>query len=56
MGTHLPNVPTEKEIARLTAQVKKVLLPKRDLFWKPIKVNSGFCTPAVNQAIKGATG
>jgi len=47
--SHLPNVPTEKEIANLTALVQNVLQPARDLLGSPIFVHSGFRSPAVNK-------
>ena len=54
-GTGLPNKPTETETANLQALVTNVLQPLRDLYDKPIKVNSGYRSAAVNRAIGGAT-
>lgn len=54
-GTGLPNKPTEAEIANLQALVTKVLQPLRELYGKPIKVNSGYRSAVVNRAIGGAT-
>jgi uncharacterized protein YcbK (DUF882 family) len=54
-NSHLPNVPTETEIARLTALVINVLQPARELLGKPIRVNSGFRSAAVNKAVGGAS-
>lgn len=54
-NTHLPNVPTEAEIARLQALVTSVLQPLRNMYGHQICVNSGFRSAAVNSAIGGAT-
>ncbi len=48
-SSHLPNVPSEKEITNLTALVQNVLQPARDLLGKPIHVTSGFRSIAVNK-------
>jgi zinc D-Ala-D-Ala carboxypeptidase len=53
-NTGLPNVPTEAQIARLTDLVTNVLQPLREQWGKPIRVNSGFRSDAVNKAVKGA--
>lgn len=50
----LPNVPTEMEIEKLTQLVNNILQPLLDMLGKPIKVNSGFRSLAVNKAIGGA--
>jgi len=54
-STGLPNKPTEAEAANLQALVTNVLQPLRDLYGKPIKVNSGYRSVAVNRAIGGAS-
>lgn len=54
--TGLPNKPTGDEAANLQALVTKVLQPLRNLYGKPIKVNSGYRSAAVNHVIGGATG
>jgi hypothetical protein len=48
-SSHLPNVPTEKEITNLTALVQNVLQPLRDKYGKPICVNSGYRSLEVNK-------
>lgn len=53
--TGLPNKPTGAEAANLQALVTNVLQPLRDLYGKPIKINSGYRSAAVNRAIGGAT-
>ena len=50
----LPNVPNATETANLEALVKNVLDPLRELYGKPIKVNSAFRSKIVNAAIGGA--
>lgn len=50
----LSNVPTDIEITKLTELVNNVLQPIRDRLGKPIKVNSGFRSLAVNKAAGGA--
>lgn len=47
--SHLMNVPTEKEITKLSKLVTKVLQPLRDSYGKPICINSGYRTIAVNK-------
>jgi zinc D-Ala-D-Ala carboxypeptidase len=54
-NSHLPNIPTTIEIVRLQALVTHVLQPLRDLYGKPICVNSGFRSQAVNKVIGGAS-
>jgi hypothetical protein len=53
-SSHLPNVPSEEEIANLTELVQHVLQPLRDKFNKPIHVNSGYRSQAVNKDVGGA--
>ncbi|MEI7628947.1 MAG: D-Ala-D-Ala carboxypeptidase family metallohydrolase [Bacteroidota bacterium] len=53
-STHLPNVPSSADIVRLTALVNHVLQPLRDLYAKPIKINSAFRSIIVNKAVGGA--
>ena len=50
----LINAPNKAEIANLTKLVVNVLDPLRELYGKPIKVNSGYRSPKVNAAVKGA--
>jgi len=53
-SSQLPNLPTEKEIAKLTLLVQHVLQPLRDKYGKPIHVNSGYRNQAVNKEIGGS--
>ena len=52
--SHLPNVPTEKKIVKLTELVTGLLQPLRDMLGKPICVISCFRSPDVNKD-KGGT-
>ena len=49
----LPNEPNCEEIGRLRTLCEKVLQPLRDLYGKPITVNSGFRGELVNKAVGG---
>jgi len=48
-SSHLPNVPSETEISRLTLLVHQLLQPLRDKYGKPIHVNSGYRSLVVNK-------
>jgi len=52
-STGLPNVPTPTEEANLRALAEKVLQPLRVALGRPVLVNSGFRSAAVNQAVGG---
>ena len=52
--TGLVNSPSKIEIHRLTLLVEKVLDPLRELYGKPIKINSGYRSPLVNKKIGGS--
>lgn len=54
-ATHsgLSNVPNQEQIDNLTLLVNKVLQPARDALEQPIRVNSGFRSKAVNEAVGG---
>jgi len=49
----LPNVPNSNEIAALKLLCENILQPLREKYGKPIKVNSGFRSAAVNKAVGG---
>jgi hypothetical protein len=49
----LPNQPDQEQIDNLTLLANKVLQPARDSLGKPISVNSGFRSTAVNMAVGG---
>ena len=49
----LPNLPDQQEIRSLQLLVKNILQPLRELYGKPIKINSGFRSLAVNKSVGG---
>lgn len=53
-STGLDNKPSDAEIANLKALVVNILQPLRAHLGKPIKITSGFRSPAVNKAIGGS--
>lgn len=53
-SSSLPNKPSEKEIVALKALCENILEPIRIHFAKPVIVNSGYRSAAVNKAIGGA--
>jgi len=53
-STGLPNEPTEEAVVNLTNLVDKILDPLRELYGKPIYVNSGYRSPEVNIKVAGA--
>ena len=52
-NTGLVNSPSKMEINKLKMLVENVLDPLRELYGKPIKVNSGYRSPLVNKTIGG---
>lgn len=50
----LPNVPNDVETANLVKLVDNILDPLRELYSKPIHVNSGYRSKLVNAAVGGA--
>ena len=50
----LPNVPNAEQVKNLQQLCKKVLQPLRDHLGKPVVINSGFRSQAVNMAVGGA--
>ena len=48
------NTPNEEQIEAIRLLVEVILQPLRDLYGKPIRINSGFRSSAVNSAIGGA--
>lgn len=50
----IDNTPTEEAKANLKALVDNILDPLRDAYGKPIRVNSGYRSPALNKAVGGA--
>ncbi|WP_061247648.1 D-Ala-D-Ala carboxypeptidase family metallohydrolase [Leptospira noguchii] len=52
--TGIPNVPDERQIVNLKRLCETILEPLRESIGKPIGINSGFRSPAVNRKIKGS--
>lgn len=52
--TGLPNKPEEVHIANLKRLCETILEPLRETIGKPIIVNSGYRSPAVNRKVKGS--
>lgn len=48
------NDPTPEAAENLKLLVDKVLDPLRDAYGKPIRVNSGYRSPALNAAVRGS--
>ncbi len=53
-STGVENIPTEEVIKNLTYLVEGVLQPLRDVYGKPITVNSGYRCEALNKRVGGA--
>ena len=49
----LANVPDKNQVQNLITLAIKLLQPVRDLYGKPMYVNSGFRSPEVNKAVGG---
>ena len=50
----LPNVPNAEQVKNLQQLCENVLQPLRDHLGKPVAINSGFRSQAVNMAVGGA--
>lgn len=50
----IPNIASASARAALTALCFNVLEPIRDHFGKPVRVNSGYRSPAVNRLVRGS--
>lgn len=50
----IKNDPTPEAAENLKQLVNNVLDPLRDAYGKPIRVNSGYRSPALNTAVKGS--
>ncbi len=49
----LKNIPDEKQTRNLKALAINLLQPVRDIYGKPMYINSGFRSPEVNKAVGG---
>lgn len=50
----LKNIPDEKQTRNLKALAINLLQPVRDIYGKPMYINSGFRSPEVNKAVGGS--
>lgn len=50
----IDNTPDDEQIESLRLLCENILQPVRDHFGKPVKINSGFRCPALNQATGGS--
>lgn len=50
----IDNAPNDEQIESLRLLCENILQPVRDHFGKPVKINSGFRCPALNQATGGS--
>lgn len=51
----IDNTPTPKAVENMTRLINVVLDPLREAYGKPITVNSGYRSPALNKVTKGAS-
>jgi zinc D-Ala-D-Ala carboxypeptidase len=54
-NTGIENTPNEVQVKNIEILVDKLLDPLREMWGKPIKVNSGFRSPKVNAKIGGVS-
>lgn len=50
----LENIPNESQVENLRSLAINLLQPVRDLYGKPMIINSGFRSPEVNKAVNGS--
>jgi zinc D-Ala-D-Ala carboxypeptidase len=51
---NIKNIPDQQDIKNLKLLCQKILQPLRDNLGKPIKITSGYRSPALNKAIGGS--
>lgn len=51
----IDNTPTKEAKEKLVALIENVLDPLREMYGGPITVNSGYRSPSLNKAVKGAS-
>lgn len=56
LARKIDNVPTYDHLQNLRRLAIDILQPVRDRWGKPITVTSGYRSPALNRAVKGASG
>ena len=50
----LDNIPNDEHLKNLQVVVDEIAQPLRDHFGKPVRINSGYRSPALNDAIGGS--
>ena len=50
----LDNIPNDEHVKNLQVVVDEIAQPLRDHFGKPVRINSGYRSPALNDAIGGS--
>ena len=50
----LDNIPNDEHLKNLQVVVDEIAQPLRDHFGKPVRINSGYRSPALNNAIGGS--
>ena len=50
----LDNIPNDEHLKNLQVVVDEIAQPLRDYFGKPVRINSGYRSPALNDAIGGS--
>ena len=51
----IDNIPEQEHLDNLQVVVDEIAQPLRDHFGKPVRINSGYRSPALNEAIGGST-
>ena len=51
----IDNTPDDEHLKNLQVVVDEIAQPLRDHFGKPVRINSGYRSPALNEAIGGST-
>lgn len=51
----IDNTPEQEHLDNLQVVVDEIAQPLRDHFGKPVRINSGYRSPALNEAIGGST-
>jgi zinc D-Ala-D-Ala carboxypeptidase len=54
-STGIDNIPTPEAVQNLELLVQNILQPLRDAVGKPIRITSGYRSPAVNASVKGSS-
>lgn len=54
VAKELKNIPDEKQVENLKTLAINLLQPVRDIYGKPMYINSGYRSPEVNKAVNGS--